>query len=135
MNSLTTGQVAKLAEVNIHTVRYYEKRGLLPKPTRSSAGYRQYSQKHVAHICFIRRAQELGFALEEIRDLLDLRATPQSGPEIRKKTMAKIEQIDSKVHDLMKIRKKLAELAEACDRHGDSGDCLVLHALDDEAHV
>lgn len=132
---MTTGQVAERAGVSLHTVRYYEKRGLLPEPSRTAAGYRQYSQEHLAHIRFIKRAQELDFSLEEIRDLLDLRASRESGSEVRIKTMAKISQIDAKVADLIKIRQKLAELAEACDQHGGSGDCLVLHALEAESHV
>lgn len=130
MESLTTGEVAERAGVNLHTVRYYEKRGLLPEPPRSAAGYRQYTPEHVAHIRFIKRAQELGFTLEEIHALLSLRATPESGAEVRRKTAVKIAQIDSKIRDLRKIRQKLAELAAACDQHGAPDDCLVLHALD-----
>src|SRR5690625_7963069 len=65
--SLKTSELADLAGVNVHTVRYYESRGLLPKPPRTRSGYRMYGSEHVAHIRFIKRAQELGFTLEEIR--------------------------------------------------------------------
>ena len=130
METFTTGQVAEQADVNIHTVRYYEKRGLLPKPPRTSAGYRKYGPEHVAHIRFIRRAQELGFTLEEIDELLGLRAEPGAGAEVRAKTEEKVEEIDRKLLDLQRIRAKLLELAAACEHHGAPDDCRVLHALE-----
>ena len=127
---LTTSAVAKQAGVNLDTVRYYEKRGLLPEPSRSASGYRQYGPEHVKHIRFIKRAQELGFGLEEIRELLELRATPGSRSEVRAKTAEKIDEIQAKIHDLERIRGKLRELSHACDHGGDTEACLVLHALD-----
>lgn len=130
MEALTTSRVAERADVNLHTVRYYEKRGLLPKPSRTSAGYRQYGPEHVAHLRFIKRAQDLGFTLEEIRELLALRATPESGSEVRAQTARKIDEIDAKVRDLQRIRAKLVELEAACAHHGSDASCRVLHALD-----
>lgn len=70
---MTIGEVASRAQVNIQTVRYYERRGLLSEPRRSAAGYRQYPEAVVPRIRFIKRAQELGFTLEEIGELLALR--------------------------------------------------------------
>lgn len=131
MKPLKTGEVAERVGVSLHTVRYYEERGLLPEPPRTPAGYRQYGPEHVAHLRFIKRAQELGFTLEEIRELLGLRAAPAAGAEVREKTGEKIAEIDAKVRDLQRIRHKLEELMHACDHHGSPSDCLVLHALDD----
>ena len=131
MDTLTTSQVAERADVNLHTVRYYEKRGLLPEPARTAAGYRQYGSEHVAHIRFIKRAQDLGFTLEEIRELLDLRVVPGAGAEVRAKTSEKVQEIDGKIRDLERIRAKLLELAAACEHHGSPASCLVLHALED----
>lgn len=131
MATLTTGEVAEQADVNIHTVRYYEKRGLLPEPPRTAAGYRQYDPEYVARIRFVKRAQELGFTLDEIRELLDLRATPEAGAEVREKTSEKIDEVDAKIRDLQKIRSKLVELREQCLEHGSTDDCLVLHALEE----
>ena len=125
---MKTGEIAERAGVSLHTVRYYEERGLLPKPTRSAAGYRQYGPEHLAHLRFIRRAQRLGFTLEEIRELLALRASPQEGA--RAQTARKIEEIDAKIRDLRRIRAKLAELEAACTKHGDGASCRVLDALD-----
>ncbi len=128
--NLTTGEVAERAGVNIHTVRYYESRGLLPKPPRTASGYRKYGPEHVAHIRFIKRAQDLGFTLEEIHELLSLRAVPDGGADVRMKTAAKVQEIDSKIRDLQRIRGKLIELADTCAHHGSPGACLVLHALE-----
>ena len=131
MQPMTTSEVAERAGVNLDTVRYYEKRGLLPEPSRTPAGYRQYEPQHVAHLRFIKRAQELGFTLEEIRELLSWRATPGGGAEVRQKTADKIEEIDAKGRDLLRIRAKLVELSEACAHHGSPASCRVLDALAD----
>ena len=130
MGTLTTGEIADRTGVNVHTVRYYEERGLLPPVPRSAGGQRQFDEEHVAHIRFVKRAQRLGFTLEEIRELLSLRARPDAGAEVREQTEAKIREVEAKIEDLRRIRRKLLELAEACDTHGASEDCLVLHALE-----
>lgn len=131
MEHLTTSEVAEHAGVNLDTVRYYEKRGLLPEPSRTAAGYRQYGPEHVAHIRFIRRAQGLGFTLEEIRELLDLRVVPGAGAGVRAITAAKVREVDAKIRDLERIRAKLLELSAACEHHGSPASCLVLHAFED----
>lgn len=131
MTHLSTGEVAEQSNVNIHTVRYYEKRGLLPEPPRTPAGYRKYGPEHVSHVRFIKRAQDLGFRLEEIRELLELRVVPGAGSDVRAKTAEKVEEIDGKIHDLQRIRAKLIELSGACDKYGSTESCLVLHALEE----
>lgn len=131
INNLKTSELAELAGVNVHTVRYYESRGLLPEPPRSAAGYRQYGQEHVSHIRFIKRAQDLGFTLEEIQELLDLRVDPSRRSEVREKTSSKVAEIDAKIHDLQRIKGKLLELAAACEHHAAPDSCRVLHALED----
>lgn len=130
MATLTTGEIADRTGVNVHTVRYYEDRDLLPPVPRSAGGQRRFDEEHVAHIRFVKRAQQLGFTLEEIRELLSLRASPDAGEEVREKTEAKIREVEAKIADLRRIRQKLVELAEACDTHGAPEDCLVLHALE-----
>lgn len=130
MPTRSTGEVAEQTGVNIHTVRYYEDRDLLPLVPRSAAGHRRFGGEHLAHIRFIKRAQQLGFTLEEIRDLLSLRADPEAGEEVREKTEAKIDEVEEKIEDLQRVRDKLVELADACDANGDADGCLVLHALD-----
>lgn len=130
MSTLTTGEIAERTDVNIHTVRYYEEKELLPPVPRSAAGHRQFGDEHVSHIRFIKRAKQLGFTLSEIRELLSLRAAPDAGTDIREKTQAKIEEVESKIQDLRRIREKLVELDEACDAHNDPSECRVLHALE-----
>ena len=78
METFTIGQMAKQAGVNIETVRFYEREGLIPEPPRKASGYRQYSPDFVKRILFIKRAQTLGFSLKEIAELLDLRVEPDT---------------------------------------------------------
>lgn len=133
--TLTTSEVAERAGVNVQTVRYYERRGLIPEPPRTSAGYRQYGPEHVARIRFIKRAQELGFTLEEAHELLKLRATPAAERgDVRRVAQDKIEEVRAKIHDLMRIEAKLEELVAACDGEGATDECPILHALEEPAH-
>ena len=134
MKSLTIGKLAKDAGVNLETVRYYERRGLLPKPPRStSSGYRQFPEDAARRLRFIRRAQELGFSLAEIGELLSLRVsrTSTSGA-IRARTEAKIADIDSKIRTLESMKKSLQRLTKACDGCAPMADCPILDSLDRE---
>ncbi|MBA3633417.1 MAG: MerR family transcriptional regulator [Acidobacteria bacterium] len=91
MERLTVGQLAKLARVNLETVRYYERCGLLPQPPRLSSGYRAFPVVSVERIRFIKQAQELGFSLKEIKELLALQIDPNStGADVKKSAEAKI---------------------------------------------
>lgn len=129
--TLTTSEVAEQADVNIQTVRYYERRGLIPEPPRTSAGYRQYDGEHVARIRFIKRAQELGFTLEEAHELLQLRATPDADrADVRAVAQDKIGEVEAKIRDLRRIRKTLDDLVEACEGHGSTSKCPILGALE-----
>lgn len=133
MEQLTTGEVAEHAGVNIQTVRYYERRGLLPEPPRLASGYRQYDADHVSRIRFIKRAQELGFTLAEVEELLSLRADPQGErAQVRSRTVEKIREIERKIDDLGRIKGTLLELVDACDGHGSTRECPILHALESE---
>ena len=131
MEYLTTGQVAKQSRVNIETVRYYERRGLIPEPPRRESGYRQYSWDMVNRIRFIKRAQELGFSLQEIADLLSLRFDPKT-PAIlvRQKAEAKVQNIDEKIVGLQNMKHALLKLIGQCDGHGTVDDCPIIEALE-----
>jgi MerR family transcriptional regulator, copper efflux regulator len=131
MSTLTTGQLAKAAGVNVETVRYYERRGLLPEPDRRPSGYREYPESEVGRLGFIRRAQELGFTLEEIGELLSLRMRPRTTTaEVRSRVAAKIEDVEERISSLERIRSALRTMAGACDVHGPLGDCPFLEALE-----
>lgn len=133
-DTLTTGEVADRADVNIQTVRYYERRGLLPEPPRSRGGFRQYSPEYVDRIRFIKRAQDLGFTLEEASVLLGLELTPDADrAEVRAVAEDKIEEVEEKIRDLQRIRDTLGELVEACEGHGSTDECPILHAIESPA--
>ncbi|MBA3356085.1 MAG: heavy metal-responsive transcriptional regulator [Pyrinomonadaceae bacterium] len=103
---ISTSELAKCGGVNLETIRYYERVGLLPKLPRSGAGYRQFSPESVRRIRFIKRAQELGFSLQEIKELLALRIAPGSTrADVRKRAEAKIADIEGKVEHLREMKK------------------------------
>jgi MerR family transcriptional regulator, copper efflux regulator len=133
MKSLTIGHLAKQAGVNLQTVRYYERRGLLPRPPRSASGYR-LSPKEAGHrLKFIRRAQELGFSLKEITELLSLRVSrAASCADIRARAEAKITDIQAKIRSLESMEKVLRKLTRACAGGGPVAECPILESLDRE---
>jgi MerR family copper efflux transcriptional regulator len=131
MEFLTTGQVAKQAQVNIETIRYYERQGLIAEPPRRESGYRQYSQETVDWIRFIKRAQELGFSLKEIKELLSLRLDPKTPAiEVRNRAEAKVKDIDKKIQTLQKMKHALLHLIGQCDGHGTVRECPIIEALE-----
>ncbi len=129
--TLTTGQLAKQAQVNIETVRYYERRGLIPEPPRRESGYRKYPQNTVIRIQFIKRAQELGFSLKEISELLSLRFDPHTPAiVIRRKAEAKVKDIEEKIKSLEAMKHALVHLIGQCDGHGTVNECPIIEALE-----
>jgi MerR family copper efflux transcriptional regulator len=131
--SLTIGTVAKRAGVPIDTIRYYEREGLLPEPLRRASGYRSYNETAVRQLRFIRRAKDLGFTLEEIRDLMALSSDRRGGVKaVRKRAEQRLASIDARIAELMRIRQGLQQLVEACPGHGDPEHCPILRALADE---
>jgi MerR family mercuric resistance operon transcriptional regulator len=133
MNSLTIGHLGREVGVDLETVRYYERRGLLPKPPRSASGYRLFPTDAARRLRFIRRAQELGFSLKEIRELLSLRASrTTTSRDIRARAEAKIGDIDAKVRSLGSMKKALRKLTSACERCVPVTECPILESLDSE---
>lgn len=130
MKGLTIGQLAKQAQVNIETIRYYERRGLIPEPPRRESGYRQYSPDTVGRIKFIRAAQQLGFALKEIGELLSMRVDPgTTAGDIKRRAEVKLADIDAKIRDLQRMKAALMKLASACRGRGPASECPILDAL------
>jgi MerR family mercuric resistance operon transcriptional regulator len=133
MKSLTIGQLAKRAQVNVETVRYYERRGLMPNPPRRESGYRQYTEADVSRIRFIRRTKELGFSLKEILELLSLRIDPDTTcGDIKKRAEAKIVDIEDKIRTLHGMKRALAKLVGSCRGRGPTSECPILEVLDSE---
>jgi len=128
---LTIGQLAKQAGVNRETVRYYERRRLLSRPSRSISGYRVFSDDAVRRLRFIRHAKMLGFSLNEIRELLALRVDSiDACDRVRVRTQAKLADIDNKIQLLRQMKAALTRLVGACERRGKTNDCPILDSLE-----
>ena len=128
MTRVTIGQVAQRAGVEVDTIRFYERRGLLEEPPRSDSGYRLYSDAAVERLQFIRRAKDLGFTLSEIQDLLALLAKPaEPTVQVREQAQSKLNGIDAKLRDLQRMRDTLLELVQACNESEEG--CPILGAL------
>lgn len=124
------GQLAQRAGVNIDTVRYYEREGLLPKPERLSSGYRIYAESDVKRLRFVRRAKALGFTLPEIGELLELsRSREDDMAAMKSAALAKIADIRARIVELERVRAALEGLAESCPGHGALDQCPILNAL------
>jgi Hg(II)-responsive transcriptional regulator len=124
------GEAAEQAGVNVQTLRYYERRGLLPRAARRASGYREFPDESVRIVRFIKRAQDLGFSLDEVEELLRLRRQPgRSRSRIRSVADEKIRQIDQKIAELDRIKRALQTLVHSC-RDGAALDCPIIEALD-----
>lgn len=122
-------QTAREAGVNAQTLRYYERRGLLAKPPRRGSGYREYPADAVRIVRFIKRAQELGFTLDEIEELVRLRGVRRGERhKVRAIAERKIADIDQKIAQLQSMRQALDQLVDAC-HHGGAADCPIIEAL------
>ncbi|MBN4050156.1 MerR family transcriptional regulator [Desulfobulbus sp. AH-315-M07] len=129
---LRIGEVATEAGVNVQTLRYYERRGLLAAPSRTRSGYRHYPPETVSVIRFIKRSQELGFTLNEIDELLRLRSDKRRNRnEMRDIAAAKIDDIDEKLRRLKAMKSALSQLYESCTCKSKKLDCPILEALED----
>ena len=117
MNALTIGRLARKAGVHVETIRYYQRRGLLAEPKRPAGGVRRYGDDAIARLGFIRRAQEVGFTLDEVKALLVLGKTPHCRGA-RTLAAKKLELVQSRIRDLEGMRSALADLIEQCDAGG-----------------
>lgn len=125
---LTIGGVAVAAEVGVETVRYYERRGLVPQPKRGMGAYRRYGSDHVHRVRFIKRAQALGFSLEEIVTLLAL----EDGTDrrsIRRIASVRLEETRRRIADLQRIERVLAHLLHDCEAHSTAPRCPIISAI------
>ena len=130
MEKLSIGELAKQANVNIETIRYYERRGLLPKPPRNKSGHRQYTPEALKRTDFIKRCQALGFSLKEITDILELRVTPKSTcVDMKLRVGEKLTDVDRKIQELVQIRDALNRLLKKCTVQGPIGSCPILEEL------
>jgi len=130
MQTMTIGKLARDIGIGAGTLRYYERLGLLAPAERTASGYRKYGEAAARRLRFIRRAQALGFTLEEVAELLKLSDNPRaSARQVKKATQKKIADIERRIEALARMKQGLAEIEERCNGHGYSGECPILAAL------
>ncbi len=131
MRNMTIGRTARAAGVGVETIRFYERRGLIEQPLKpETGGFRTYPEETVERIRFIRHAQELGFSLREIDELLSLRADPSAdAADVRARATAKLEDVKHKIHRLERIRDALEILIAACPGRGAMRKCSIMDTL------
>lgn len=113
---MRSGELAAAAGVNVQTLRYYERRGLLPEPDRSLGGHRDYDEDAVALLRVVKAAQRLGFTLDEVAELIDTGRQRHPSPDLQVRARAKLDEVDRRMEDLNKIREGLVRVIDArCD--------------------
>lgn len=128
---LKSSTVAERGGVNLQTIRYYEREGLLPVPPRLRSGYRMFPESAVQRVRFIKCAQELGFSLSEIRELLSIQIDPKKEcSDVQRLAEAKIADIKAKIRTLQSMQRVLSKLAKACPGCGPSSECPILESID-----
>jgi MerR family mercuric resistance operon transcriptional regulator len=128
MTELTIGRLADEAGVNVETIRFYQRRGLMPEPDKPTHGHRRYAGDAVKRVRFIKRAQVLGFTLGEIGSLLELDEA-HACAETRDLAAHKLQVIEDKLADLEAMRKALTALLHQCDSGAARGPCPIIRAL------
>ncbi|WP_167951879.1 MerR family transcriptional regulator [Sphingomonas jejuensis] len=129
MSKLTIGRLAMATGTKVETVRYYERIGLLGAPARSEGNYRVYSETELGRLSFIRRARDLGFTLEQIRELLGMSDDrSRSCGAVDNLAREHLAAVDRKIADLRALRRELGNLVEQCS-HGTIADCRIIEAL------
>ena len=127
---MRSGQVARDAGVNVETLRYYERRGILQAPERRASGYREYTEEAVGVIRFVKRAQELGFSLDEVETLLTLATGgPESCDSARALATRKLGDLDAKMRSIRAMQDSLRRLVATCEMPRGARDCPLLDAL------
>ena len=131
MKAMTIGKAARHAGVGVETIRFYERRGLIEQPPKpAGSGFRVYPEETVRRVRFIRQAQEIGFSLREINELLSLRAQPAAdSSDVRARAIAKRDEVEHKIAHLERIHAALEELISACPGTGALRQCSIMEAL------
>lgn len=137
MRSMTIGMAARKAEVGVETIRFYEREGLIERPPKPATfGFRTYPDEAIERIRFIRQAQELGFSLREVRELIGLRAAPKAdAAEVRARALAKLDDVNRKIARLGRIRRALSALIAACPGRGALSCCSIMEELSLDARA
>lgn len=127
--TLTIGELGKATDTKVETIRYYEKIGMLSPPPRTAGNYRVYGPAELGRLSFIRRARDLGFSLDQVRNLLALSSNQnQNCASVDHITREHLDEIDRKIADLTALRRELHTLIASCDG-GNIGECRIIEAL------
>ena len=124
---LTIGQMANEAGVNIETIRYYERRGLIQRPVKPANGFRRYGGEVLDRLRFIRKAKSLGFQLDEIESLL--RLSEKHCADVQTIAQQKLDQVRAKIQDLVRLEATLGDLVQSCKQRRNPGHCPIIEKL------
>jgi Cu(I)-responsive transcriptional regulator len=128
-DTLRIGELAPRTDTKVETIRYYERIGLLPQPARTGGNYRAYAHHHLERLSFIRRGRDLGFSLDEVRELLRLSDDrDRSCAEVDRMVRAHLSDVERKLTDLTALRAELRQLIDQC-QHSTIADCRIVEAL------
>lgn len=127
--NFTIGKLSSQTGVNIETIRYYEKENILPAPPRTEGGHRLYDEEHLKRLVFVRRSRELGFSLDEIRELLELvDENTFTCAEIAALSQKHLDDVKAKIKDLRKIERHMKDMLSQCSKDN-TPDCAIIDAL------
>ena len=130
MSDMTIGKLADKVGINIETIRYYEREGIIPEPSRNESGYRLYSEEDITRLDFIKSAQKLGFSLQEISELLSLQVNEETTHiEVKERAQKKVNIIERKIRTLQKMKEILQELIASCDDKKSTSQCPILTGI------
>lgn len=128
--NLKIGDIAKLANIEVQTIRYYESMNLLPEPKRTDSGYRQYDENYIEHLKFIKNSQELGFSLEDIKELVKLKFSIKSkGKDVKDFVEMKINALNEEIEELKSLKSRLIKLNNTCSGKMKTNCCPILNSL------
>ena len=127
------GQIAKETGLNVQSIRFYEREGLLPSVDRSTSGYRIYQKDSIKRIQFIKHAQDVGFSLKEISELLSLKVNPDGSCNMVQQIAAeKLKQLDERLESIRRMKLTLSSMMDMCDEGLPARACPILEALDND---
>jgi MerR family mercuric resistance operon transcriptional regulator len=129
---LTIGILAKETGVGVETVRFYERKGLIKQPSKRGLSYRQYVPDDIKRIIFIKRAQELGFTLKEIQNLLNLNTNPRTTcSDVKERAISKVQEVKAKIKDLQRMKATLEEMVGSCGESKKAvSECRILDCFE-----
>ena len=131
MADITIGQLAEQSGVGVETIRFYERKKLIAQPKRPRSGFRHYDEDAARRIRFIRQAQELGFTLAEVKQLLELRLDPRTScADVKSEAQTKIADIDERINSLQIMRTALMDITRSCSGEGPTSECPILDAIE-----